>query len=109
MPGDWRIVHVKMRVDSFNQGELLDDLRNLRVQGHKKLALDLKDNRFLSLPVIRFCVDAARDLHSVGGVLALIGPSEKTKRHFEIYGSLKYIRVVRAESDLTKLRVPQDS
>lgn len=99
-PSDWQIIQVKTRVDSFNQAELFDEIRALRANGHQQIALNLHHNRFLSFPVIRFCVDAARELREGGGVFALVGCSERTKRHFEIYGSLGPIRIVRSEADL---------
>lgn len=102
-PEGWTIVSAKSRVDSFNQDALVSEIRQRLADGHKRIALDLKGNRFFSLQVIRFCVDTARELAAKGGRLALISPSEKTQRHFEIYGSLNHIAVVRSESDLTRV------
>jgi anti-anti-sigma regulatory factor len=101
---DWQVVQVKSRVDSSNQTALIDEVRGLREQGVTKIALNLGSNRFLSLPVIRYIVDAARELHHEGGIVALISCPQKTRRHFEIYGSLNHIHSVRSEAELLKLR-----
>lgn len=98
--GDWRVLVMKSRVDSFNQEELVAAMTGLRAQGCRCIALDLKANRFLSFQAIRFCVDTARELAAEGGSFALIGPSEKTRRHFQIYGSLSDIQVLRSVRDL---------
>ena len=98
--GGWRVVGVKSRVDSFNQGALMEEIRGLAAQGAKHIALDLKANRFMSLPVIKCCVEVAQLLSECGGGFALVGCSEKTKRHFEIYGTLDHIEVVRSSAQL---------
>jgi anti-anti-sigma regulatory factor len=97
---DWRLVPTRPRVDSFNQEFLFNELRELRASGCLKIALDLKANRFLSLQVIQFCGDFAKQMQSDGGKFALISCPEKSKRHFEIYGSLRHIQVVRDEMEL---------
>ncbi len=98
--GGWQIIHVKARIDAFSQDDLIKEVHNLRAQGHRKIALDLKNNRFLSFNAIRFCSDFSRDLTADSGALVLIGCAEKTKRHFEIYGSLDHIRIIRTELEL---------
>ncbi len=100
-PQEWTIVLVKSRVDSFNQEALIQEIKDLRAAGHKRIALDLKANRFLSFPVILACVDAARELAEADGGFALVACPQKTKRHFEIYGSLKHIKIVRFAEELT--------
>jgi anti-anti-sigma regulatory factor len=99
----WQIVAVKPRVDSSNQSELISEVRGLIAQGHRFVAINLKDNRFLSLPVIKYCVDAARELWPVGGDFVLLACPEKTKRHFEIYGTLAHIRILRSIKELRSL------
>lgn len=102
-PNGWIVVAAKSRVDSFSQEALLNEVRRHLADGQKRIALDLRGTRFFSLQVIRFCVETAKDLASQGGRLALISPPEKTKRHFEIYGSLNQIAVVRTEADLARV------
>lgn len=99
----WKIIAVKPRIDSFHQNALMDEIRALLASGNKLIALNLRQNRFLSLPVIHFCNTCAKDLANNGGQLVLIGCPEKAKRHFEIYGSLDDIRLVRDLSELNSL------
>lgn len=100
MTNGWRIISVKTRVDSFNQSALMEEIRELAAQGCNKMALDLKGNRFMSLPAIKFCVEVAEELGRRGGQFALVSCPEKTKRHFEIYGSLDRIKVFRTIAQL---------
>lgn len=95
----WTILTAKARVDSFNQSELIRELGELE-KSQKYIAIDLRQNRFLSIPAIRFCVNMAVQLQNEGGQLALIGCTEKTKRHFEIYGSLAHLQLYRSETHL---------
>jgi anti-anti-sigma factor len=99
----WSIVQVKTRIDSQSQTELIDEVKRLRAEGKRRIALNLRNNRFLSFPAIRYCVDTAKEMRASGGLLALVACSEKTKRHFEIYASLDPICIVRDESDLLTL------
>ena len=69
--------------------------------GDRFIALDLKGNRFVSLPVIKFCVEIATRLGKQGGSLALVGCIERTKRHFEIYGTLDEIRICQNTKELS--------
>lgn len=102
----WRIIAVKTRVDSFNQNALMEEMRGLVAKGCNNMALDLKGNRFMSLPAIKFCVKVAEELGRRGGQFALISCPEKTKRHFEIYGSLERIKIVRMISQLPNKENP---
>jgi anti-anti-sigma regulatory factor len=96
----WTVLIAKNRVDAFNHEEIRRDLDTLRSAGKKRLALDLSANRFLSLPMIRYCVELAASLAQDGGSFALLGCQPKTKRHFEIYGSLENILFFRFEREL---------
>ena len=96
----WHIIHAKSVVDSHSQDELINEIRTLIATGAKRIAIDLRQNRFLSLPAIKACVEAAQKLATKEKNFALISCQERTKRHFEIYGSLKHIHVTRYESDL---------
>jgi anti-anti-sigma regulatory factor len=101
LPGGWQVIHVKARVDAFNQDALLEEIRGLREQGDKRIAINLKANRFISLPTIKACVGIANELVRDGGSFALVSCPEKTKRHFEIYGSLENIQVYRTDKELS--------
>lgn len=96
----WEIIHVKARIDAFTLHDLIKEIGALREKGHKRIAIDLKNNRFMSFNAIRFLSDAAREIGSQDGSFVLIACAEKTKRHFEIYGSLAHIRIIRTELEL---------
>ena len=68
-------------------------VRSLRAEGRRRVALDLRGTRFISLAAIQFIVAVAKELDSEGGEVVLVGASDKTLRHFEIYGSLDHARV----------------
>jgi anti-anti-sigma regulatory factor len=92
----WHVIVAKVRVDSFNYDVLVAQLQRAKNMGEKRIALDLRATRFLSLSAIQFLVQFAQQLQQSGGLMALLAPVEKTKRHFEIYGSLEHIVVFRA-------------
>ena len=96
----WQVITLKPRVDAFNHADLVAEIHEALAEGSKQIALDLSQNRFFSLNAIQFCMSIARDLYSDGGGLALIGCAERTRRHFDIYGSLKLIRNVRVVDEL---------
>ena len=91
----WDVIVTKTRVDSFNQEAMVETVSKLRGEGKKFIAFDLKNTRFLSLAAIQHIVTLAKEMRVEGGQVALVAPSEKTKRHFEIYGSLDGIQVFR--------------
>jgi len=99
-PDAWAKIVLKPRVDSFNQGDLLAEIKSAVEGGAKRIALDFSQNRFVSVAVIQACVQTAAKLRDEGGELALVGCSERGKRHFSVYGSMDNIRVVRTHADL---------
>ncbi len=99
----WNLLNLKARVDAGTFDDLQAAIRDLRLQGKTHIALDLRLTRFLSVPAIQFIVAVARELKEQHGELVLVGPSEKTKRHLEIYGSIKDVRVVKSDEALTVL------
>lgn len=105
---EWQVISVKPRVDSFNQDALIEEIKAAREKANEtgsiKIALDLRSNKFLSFPAIKFCVSIAAEVAEKNGSFVLLGCPERTKRHFEIYGSLDHIRVVRFERDLPELK-----
>lgn len=96
----WQIITCLPRLDSFNHSDLMQEIHSVLAEGERFVALDLTQNRFFSLNAIQLCVSLARDLAADDGCFALIGCSERTKRHFEVYGSLKQITNVRTVAAL---------
>ncbi len=88
----------------FSHADFMQDVREARSSGIKNIALNLKTTRFLNLSAIKFCVELAQELAEEGGRFAFVACSERTKRHFEIYGSLDEVRLVRDVDELEKLR-----
>lgn len=98
--GEWSVVVAKTRVDAFCFDQLVESVKVLRQAGKTHIAIDLKATRFMSLAAIRYCVDLGNELRVRGGRLALIAPTEKTQRHFSIYGNLNAIQIMRSMRDL---------
>ena len=103
----WIKILLKPRVDSLNHDELIDELKAHVDSGLDRIALDLGQNRFVSVTVIKVCVEIAEKLAEMGGALALVRCSERTKRHFEVYGSTDHVRFVRSEAGLQALMRPR--
>jgi anti-anti-sigma regulatory factor len=103
-PEAWQVIAVLPRLDSEHHADLMTEIHSALAEGSRRIALDLTQNRFFSLNAIQLCVSLARDLAGDDGALALIGCGERTKRHFDIYGSLKQITLVRNVSELVSGR-----
>ena len=103
-PEAWQVVTVLPRLDSFNHSDLMTEIHSILAEGTRRVALDLTQNKFFSLNAIQLCVSLARDLANDDGSFALIGCPERTKRHFDVYGSLKQIVVVRSVAELVQGR-----
>lgn len=96
----WQVITLKPAIDSVNHADLVQEIHQALAEGAKRIALDLSQNRFFSLNAIQFCTSIARELSFAGGAFALVGCAERTRRHFDIYGSMKQIRSVRFVQDL---------
>lgn len=96
----WQVIQVRPRLDSETHADLMTLIHEALAEGCRRIALDLTQNQFFSLNAIQLCMGLARDLANDEGTLALIGCNERTKKHFDIYGSLKQIRVVRTLAEL---------
>jgi anti-anti-sigma factor len=92
----WFVINAKVRIDSFNQETLKTLLTRSQESGFNHVALDLRTTRFISIQAIQTISRFAESLKTSGGTFALLGPTERAKRHFEIYGSLKAITVLKA-------------
>lgn len=100
----WQIISILPRLDSSNHSDLMSEVHSVLAEGARRVALDLTQNEFFSLNAIQLCVSLARDLAEDDGHFAIIGCGERTKKHFEIYGSLKQITMVRFVSELVQDR-----
>jgi len=100
----WQVISVRTRLDAETHADLMTQIHEALAEGCSRIALDLSQNQFFSLNAIQLCMGLARDLANDGGSLALIGCSERTKKHFDVYGSLKQIKVVRTIAELVSGR-----
>jgi anti-anti-sigma factor len=100
---EWVTVPVLSRVDAFSHRSLQESIEEFRRKGCHHFILDFTSSRFISVQSIRYCVETANSLYAAGGKLVLLGCSERIKKHFEVYGSLKHIQVARNEAELKKL------
>jgi anti-anti-sigma regulatory factor len=100
----WQKLVAKSRIDLSNIEELTEWGHLMLGRGEKWLVIDLKGTRFMSLPVIRYLEDLSEELRRAGGALAFEAMPDKTRRIFEIYGSLQYIVVVSRSEQLRSAR-----
>jgi anti-anti-sigma factor len=99
--GDWAIVFVTGRIDSFNSQDFERELDSVLAQGQLQLAVDLSGTRFICLPIIKRLTAVASELKARSGHFALLGASERLKRQIDIYATLNPMQVARTFSDLT--------
>lgn len=92
-------MNISERLDTFNYELTKREISGKIQLGPKQVAVNLKQTRFLSLPVIKLLSEMAEDLSNTGGQMALVTPSEKLKRQFRIYASLSPCVFSRSEKD----------
>jgi anti-anti-sigma factor len=100
----WQVIQVCTRLDAETHPELMAQIHETLAEGHSRVALDLSGTQFFSLAAIQLCMGLARDLAGENGALALVGCSERTKKHFDVYGSLKQITLARTLAELVSDR-----
>lgn len=89
---EWELLKFPGRIDALNFGDFAQAL-DLQVQRDKALALDLRQVQFLNIHAIRYIHHVAEEIVQKGARLALVGPTEKMKRQFSLFASLKPFRV----------------
>ncbi len=100
----WQVIPVRPRLDSETHADLMTLIHEALAEGCRRIALDLTQNQFFSLNAIQLCMGLARDLANDEGSLALIGCNERTRKHFDVYGNLRQIKVVRTLAELISER-----
>ncbi len=103
-PNTWQRYVARPRMDLSNLDDLQQWSKERRENGEAWLIVDLKGTRFMSLPVIGFLETLSLELRNNGGALALLSMPDKTRRIFEIYGSLKNIYLVEKVESLKNLQ-----
>lgn len=96
----WKLIQMDGRVDAFNHEGFKERVQDVANQAGTNLVVDLQPVKFLSLPTIKFLCSLAQELNRQGRALALLSPSEKQKRQFDIFASLDDIRIAKTLSDL---------
>lgn len=100
---DWEILNVFGNIDSVHYSKLTEEIDRLISKGKVKIALNLGQTRFLSLPAIRFLNTKARELKGLGGLLVLVEPTIKTRRHIEIFSCLDDFQIYEKADDFNIL------
>lgn len=100
--GFWATLKLEEKIDAFNFPAVKSKVDGLVGEGIDYLAIDVSSVRFMSLPCIKFLAGVGVLLAERGGRLALVGLSEKLKRHMEIYATLDSIMVFRSQDEWRK-------
>ena len=103
-PGQWQRLVARPRLDLSNFEEIQAWVASHIERREHWLVLDLKGTRFMSLAVIRYLENLSVELRRQGGALALLAMPDKTRRIFEIYGSLKNIYLADKVENLKRLQ-----
>lgn len=102
--GHWQRLIARPRLDLSNFEEVQTWVASQIERREIWLVLDLKGTHFMSLAVIRFLENLSIELRRQGGALALLAMPDKTRRIFEIYGSLKNIYLANKVENLKTLQ-----
>lgn len=97
---NWVIVKLHGRIDSFNHNLVTGKVSTLVKMGKKKLALDVTDVNFVSLPFFRYIASTSQKLNSKGGVLALLGGNEQIKETLQLFNKKGHIQCMQQPSEL---------
>lgn len=103
--GSWGIFEVEGSVDSIHTRVFVDSLSSYLNQGQKNCILDLSKAPFLSIGAIRYINQAAQYLEASGGKFALLGASDRVKRHIDIFVSWKKIKEISSLWELIPLQM----
>ena len=95
----WVIFSIKERLDAFNYEDFKSEMDKVIKDKNAKVALQLTNTEFLSLPTIKYFSVIAEELCDGGGKFALVGTPEKIKRQIDIFASLKPMLIFRSEED----------
>lgn len=86
------------RVDTFNQNQVLADLRQILIKVKADLVMDFSKNRFLSIPFIKGLALIAEDAQSSAKSVVILNAGEKIKKQIGIYSDLELFTVRRVFS-----------
>ena len=98
--GEWTVVTIHDRLDSFNADGLISQVDALLASNKPYLILNLETTSFMSIPFIKKMSFWAKALKRKNLPLVLLKPSEKLARQIDIFASLKDLNVIRSESEL---------
>lgn len=96
---NWVIFSITDRLDSFNSDEFRTAMDKVISQPGTKLALNLKETKFVSIPLIKYFSSVAREAQLKGGEFALVGTPEKLKRQIDIFATLNAMKIYRSQED----------
>ena len=95
----WAVVSIPDRVDAFNYEKFCSALNQAVADRDCDLAFELEGAEFMSFKSIKYISTMASELNNKGRNMALLAPSEKLKRQFDIFASLDGFDLYRSRSD----------
>lgn len=84
----WLYIPAPGRWDAFNYDQSRQQLLDLSRQ-FQFIAIDVAELQFISIQMLKLIHEVAEGLANRGGRFALIGSTEKLKRQFHIFASLR--------------------
>ncbi len=101
---DWRGIKVSGRLDAFNDRAISAQLKSLieahKINGHKKIVLELSDCDFMSLQFLKLINELNKQIQSEGGEFALLNLNHQIKRQIEIFLGTRSFSIYRDLRDL---------
>lgn len=91
-------LEIPERVDTFNQLQVLAEIRTQMLKTKESLVMDFTKNRFLSIPFIKGLALVAEDAQSASKSLVILNAGEKIKKQIGIYSDLDLFTVRRVFS-----------
>ncbi|MBD3345632.1 MAG: PEGA domain-containing protein [Chitinivibrionales bacterium] len=86
----------------FNSGELKDKVEQFIDEGHRNIALDLSELKYLYSDAMNVVLNLNRKVLDVSGRLALLSPSKQVRQILESSGVYNFLKVYDTEDDLIR-------
>lgn len=87
------VLEVKGEVDAFTAQILDTHLLDLLEHGKVRIVIDVSEMKFISSAGIRAILYAHKEAVQLGGEVRLAGPTDQTRRIFEIAGFFELLNV----------------
>jgi anti-anti-sigma factor len=96
----WKVVHIKGRIDAFNDKRVSKTLEQIVDSGGHWLCLDLTDVEFMGFQAMQDLLKLTQAIRARAGDLVVVGPNAQVRRHLDTFTSHRGLKVFRSYEEL---------